>query len=111
MIHIRSAGEIDKISKACQIVKETLEMVEEWVQPGITTLELDNKAEDLIRSRGAEPGFKDFMVIRQQSVYRSMMRWCMVCLQIGNFKKVKYFLWMLEASWKDITVIMQSHFQ
>ncbi len=58
MIHIRSSREIDKISKACQIVKETLEMVEEWVQPGITTLELDNKAEDLIRSRGAEPGFK-----------------------------------------------------
>ena len=58
MIHIRSAREIDNISKACQIVKETLEMVEEWVQPGITTLELDNKAEEFIRSRGAEPGFK-----------------------------------------------------
>jgi methionyl aminopeptidase len=58
MIHIRSTREIDKISKACQIVKETLEMVEEWVQPGITTLELDNKAEEFIRSRGAEPGFK-----------------------------------------------------
>ena len=58
MIHIRSAREIDKISKACQIVKETLEMIEEWVQPGITTLELDNKAEEFIRSRGAEPGFK-----------------------------------------------------
>ena len=58
MIHIRSAREIDKISKACQIVKEALEMVEEWVQPGITTLELDNKAEEFIRSRGAEPGFK-----------------------------------------------------
>ena len=39
-------------------MKETLEMVEEWVQPGITTLELDNKAEEFIRSRGAEPGFK-----------------------------------------------------
>ena len=25
MIHIRSAGEIEKISKACQIVKETLD--------------------------------------------------------------------------------------
>ena len=58
MIHIRSAREIDKFSKACQIVKETLEMVEEWVQPGITTLELDNKAEEFIRSKGVEPGFK-----------------------------------------------------
>ena len=58
MIHIRSSREIDKISKACQIVKEALEMVEEWVQPGITTLELDNKAEEFIRSKGSEPGFK-----------------------------------------------------
>jgi hypothetical protein len=55
MIHIRSAREIDKILKAGQIVKDTLEMVEEWVQPGITTLELDNKAEAFIRSKGAEP--------------------------------------------------------
>ena len=58
MIYIRSTREIDKIAKACQIVKETLEMVEEWIKPGITTLELDNKAEEFIRSQGAEPGFK-----------------------------------------------------
>ena len=58
MIHIRSSSEIDKMVKACQIVKETLEMVEEWVQPGITGLELDNKAEEFIRAKGAEPGFK-----------------------------------------------------
>ena len=58
MIHIRGAKEIDKLSKACKIVKEALEMVEEWIQPGITTLELDNKAEEFIRSKGAEPGFK-----------------------------------------------------
>ena len=58
MIHIRGASEINKLSKACKIVKETLEMIEEWIQPGITTLELDNKAEDFIRSIGAEPGFK-----------------------------------------------------
>jgi len=58
MIYIRSANEIAKISDACKIVKETLEMIEEWVQPGITTLELDNKAEEFIRSKGAKPGFK-----------------------------------------------------
>ena len=58
MIYIRSSREIDKIAKACQIVKETLEMVEEWIKPVITTLELDNKAEEFIRAQGAEPGFK-----------------------------------------------------
>ena len=58
MIHIRSAGEIQKILKACQIVKETLEMLQEFIAPGITPLELDTKAEKFIRSKGAEPGFK-----------------------------------------------------
>ena len=58
MIHIRSANEINKISKACQIVKETLELIEETIAPGVTELELDIVAENFIRSKGAEPGFK-----------------------------------------------------
>ena len=58
MIHIRSASEIQKISKACQIVKETLELIEKTIAPGITQLELDVAAESFIRSKGAEPGFK-----------------------------------------------------
>ena len=58
MIHIRSAGEIQKIVKACQIVKETLVMLQEFIAPGITPLELDTKAEKFIRSKGAKPGFK-----------------------------------------------------
>lgn len=58
MIHIRNAGEIEKMSKACQIVKEVLELIEKIIAPGITLLELDAIAEDFIRSRGAEPGFK-----------------------------------------------------
>ena len=58
MIHIRSAGEIQKILKACQIVKETLEMVQGLIAPGITPLELDFEAEKFIRSKGSEPGFK-----------------------------------------------------
>jgi methionyl aminopeptidase len=58
MIHIRGTSEIGRLSKACQVVKETMEMIEKWVKPGITTLELDNKAEEFIRSKGAVPGFK-----------------------------------------------------
>ena len=36
MIHIRSVNEIAKIAKACQIVKETLELIEERIAPGVT---------------------------------------------------------------------------
>ena len=58
MVHIRSAEEIQKISKACQIVKETQEFIQGLIAPGITPLELDAEAEKFIRSKGAEPGFK-----------------------------------------------------
>ncbi|SVD92384.1 uncharacterized protein METZ01_LOCUS445238, partial [marine metagenome] len=58
VIHIRNAVEIEKISKACQIVKETLELIEELISPGITPMELDRKAEKFIISKGAKPGFK-----------------------------------------------------
>tara|TARA_B100000809_G_scaffold194495_1_gene193697 strand:- start:219 stop:962 length:744 start_codon:yes stop_codon:yes gene_type:complete len=58
VIHIRSTGEVQKISRACQIVKETLEIIQEMIVPGISTLELDIEAEKFIRSKGAQPGFK-----------------------------------------------------
>ena len=43
---------------AGQIVKETLFLIEESIEPGITTLELDRKAEEFIISQNALPGFK-----------------------------------------------------
>ena len=33
-------------------------MLEELIEPGIQTIELDKKAEEFIRSKGAKPGFK-----------------------------------------------------
>ena len=58
MIHIRKAPEIKKISRSCRIVKDTLCEVEKFIKPGVTTLELDQVAEDYIRSQDAVPGFK-----------------------------------------------------
>lgn len=58
MIHIRGSAEISKIHISGQIVKRTLEMLEEYIQPGVETLELDRLAEEYIRSQGALPGFK-----------------------------------------------------
>ena len=45
MIHIRISGEVQKISRACQIVKETLEIILDIIVPGISTLELDIESE------------------------------------------------------------------
>jgi methionyl aminopeptidase len=58
LIYIRNPKEIEKLKASCEIVRDTLFMLEELVQPGITTIELDEKAEEFIRSKGAKPGFK-----------------------------------------------------
>ena len=58
MINIRSTEEVEKLYKAGQIVKETLQMVEALIAPGISTIEIDRKAEEFILSKGAMPGFK-----------------------------------------------------
>jgi methionyl aminopeptidase len=60
MIIRKSAEEIDTMSRAGTVVAETLALLEEQIQPGITTAELDAIAEEHIRSRGGEPTFKGY---------------------------------------------------
>jgi len=58
MIHLKNKSEIEKLYSAGQIVKETLLLIEEYIKPGITTLELDKIAENFIIKNKAIPGFK-----------------------------------------------------
>ncbi len=60
MILIKSKKEIDYIRESCQIVAEVLQLVKNRVKPGITTGELDEIAEDYIRSNDAVPAFKGY---------------------------------------------------
>ncbi len=60
MIILRSKREIEKIRAASQVVSEVLKHLEEVVEPGISTLALDQIAEKLIRKRGAVPAFKGY---------------------------------------------------
>ena len=59
---VKSAEQIKKIEKACQIVADTLTLVSKNVKPDVETIELDKIAEDYIRSKGAEPAFKGYQV-------------------------------------------------
>ena len=61
MVYTRTESEIDKISKSCQIVADTLLMLEEHVKDGIRISKLDHLAEEFIRSCGARPAFKGYM--------------------------------------------------
>lgn len=46
--------------EAGRIVAETLELLKKEVQPGVKTSELDRRADEFIRSRGAQPAFKGY---------------------------------------------------
>ena len=61
MVYTRSNSEIEKISKSCQIVADTLIMLEEHIVEGSCVSDLDSMAEKYIRSRGARPAFKGYM--------------------------------------------------
>ena len=61
MVHTRSNREIEKISKSCQIVADTLIMLEPYIVPGTSVSSLDKMAEDFILSCGARPAFKGYM--------------------------------------------------
>ncbi len=60
MILIKTKKEIDLIRESCKIVAEALQLMKSNIKPGITTLELDEIAEDYIRSNNAIPAFKGY---------------------------------------------------
>ncbi len=60
MIYYKSLEEVGKIRKSCRIVCDALTRVAELIKPGVTGLELDAAAEEVIRDRGAIPGFKGY---------------------------------------------------
>jgi len=60
MIIRKSAAEIETMARAGAIVAETLALLEDHLQPEVTTGELDAIAEEFIRSRGGVPTFKGY---------------------------------------------------
>jgi methionyl aminopeptidase len=58
MVVLKSAPEIALMRQAGRIVASVLAELRPRVQPGVTTLELDQVAEQIIRQHGATPSFK-----------------------------------------------------
>ena len=57
MIYYKTKDEVELIRKSSLLVSDTLALIADIIKPGITTLELDNKAEEFIRDNGAKPSF------------------------------------------------------
>jgi methionyl aminopeptidase len=60
MIIRKSEHEIEAMAQAGRVVADTLALLGENIRPGITTQELDELAEEHIRSQGGEPTFKGY---------------------------------------------------
>lgn len=50
--------ELNKMRRACKVTGDVLKMIEEYIKPGVTTLELDTLIEKYIRDQGCTPNFK-----------------------------------------------------
>lgn len=55
MIILKSDAEIDAMKPSCRLAAETLNMIERYVRPGISTLELNDLCHDFIIKNGATP--------------------------------------------------------
>lgn len=60
MVIIKSQAEIEKIASACRIVAEILEDLRSYVKAGLSTDDIEEHVERLIRRRNAVPAFKGY---------------------------------------------------
>lgn len=60
MVVLKSQNELAKMRVSCGIVREVLEKLEDFIKPGMTTLDIDKFAENIINSRDAVPSFKGY---------------------------------------------------
>jgi len=60
LIHLRTEDEVDVIRRSARLVAECLDHLETLVKPGVSTVELDQAAEQFVRDHGALPAFKGY---------------------------------------------------
>ena len=60
MITIKTPEEIEVLREGGKKLVRILDMVIERVKPGVTTLELDQYAEELVKKEGGRPSFKNY---------------------------------------------------
>ena len=60
MIIRKASAEIERMARAGEVVADTLALIGEYARPGVTTQELDDLADEHIRSRGGIPTFKGY---------------------------------------------------
>jgi len=60
VILLKSPRELALMRTAGHVLAEVTERLTAWVEPGLSTQEIDEEVEDFIRARGAAPAFKGY---------------------------------------------------
>ena len=60
MIYLKTEDEIELLRESNQLLGKAHAVVAELIAPGVKTIELDEAAEDFIRSHGGVPSFKGY---------------------------------------------------
>ena len=79
MIYLKTDEEIELMRAANLLVGRTLAEVAKIIAPGVSTLQLDKRAEEFIRDNGATPAFLGYNGF-PGSLCTSMTMWCTVSL-------------------------------
>ena len=77
MIYLKTDEEIELVRAANMVVARTLGEVAKYIAPGVTTLKLNQVAEDYIRSQGAVPGFLGYAGYPYTLCVSVNEMWCM----------------------------------
>jgi methionyl aminopeptidase len=59
---VKSIAEINAIRESCRIVAGVIKYIEEFLIPGVTTIEIDKLVEGYISSKDAYPAFKGYKI-------------------------------------------------
>ena len=100
MVKLKTNAEIEIMHEGGRILKSVAEELIPWIQVGLTTKQIDEKAEELIRKKGAEPSFQKVkgynwttcIPVNEQAVHtppseRELEDGDLVTLDIGVFYK------------------------
>jgi methionyl aminopeptidase len=60
MIHYKSHAEVELIRQSCLILNNAMAEIARLIKPGVSTMELNNIADEYIRDHGATPSFKNY---------------------------------------------------
>lgn len=60
MIHYKSNAEVELIRQSCQLANDSIAYVAAMIKPGVSTMELNDKADEFIRDHGGIPNFLNY---------------------------------------------------